>query len=63
MGYTTEVVFFCTFPQESKRTMPKFIVLLTIYAVRIALLIAALNDDLEVLSVDIQNAYLHAKCQ
>jgi Reverse transcriptase (RNA-dependent DNA polymerase) len=31
-------------------------------SVRIALLIAALND-LEVLSADIQNAYLHAKCR
>ena len=51
MGYTTKVVFFCTSPQEfysyTKRTMPKFIVLLTIYAVHIALLIG----DLEVLPV------------
>jgi Reverse transcriptase (RNA-dependent DNA polymerase) len=31
-------------------------------SVRVTLLIAALND-LEVLSADIQNAYLHAKCQ
>ena len=31
-------------------------------SVRIALLIAALND-LEILSADIQNAYLHAKCR
>lgn len=31
-------------------------------SVRIALLVAALND-LEVLSADIQNAYLHAKCR